>query len=273
MNQSTTSRSLRPTRKHRCIFCGSEELSKEHVLPKWLQKWSGCAEGEHRVSLGTYSKTYDAPPFAQKIKAVCRACNTGWMSRLEGLVSPGLLALVEGKPRTIDTFFQPVLATWAYKTILVQEAAMPEQKLWKNFYADFYRDKLPRAEVQIWMGRYEWEAANYPARYLGKKDRRRSPETGQWLEQGPRLFKGVLTVGAVVLIVCVAYDDATKRPVNAHINFHEHAARLARIWPVSASLAWPPVAGSFSPEQFDALAVAKYPHYRELGSQPTLSPL
>ncbi len=255
---------LRPPKRDRCVFCGAAPVTAEHIFPEWLQEWSGSSDwggdpiGEHSVSLDSNRKSYDAPPFTATLRAVCATCNNGWMSRLESLVKPQLRQIILGKPREVEAFFQPALAAWVYKTTMMNELAMPEQKLWPSFYSQFYRDRLPHASSQIWLGRYDWEKANYAARYLGKRDRRRSPDTGQRLDQGPRLFKGVLTVGAAMFITCLAHDEQHDETAqNIHVDFGEYESRLQRIWPVNLTFKWPQTGLSFSPEEFEDLAVVK----------------
>lgn len=247
---------LRPSRIERCLFCDGLPLTREHVLPEWLQEWSGKGIGEHSISLGDERKTFSAPPFSTTLKAVCAQCNNGWMSRLEASAKNQLKGLIVGQGRTVETFNQPILATWAYKTTLLQEAAMPEQKLWSPFYADLYLNRLPHVGAQIWLARYDWESTDLAARYLGKKDRRRDPETGKRLDTGPRFFKGVLTVGSAVFVTCLAHDaDSPDQAVSLDVDFGEHATKLERIWPVSYSFSWPPRGLSFSHAEFEHFAV------------------
>jgi hypothetical protein len=251
---------LRPSQAERCLFCRGLPLTREHVLPKWLQEWSGQGIGEHSVSLGHEHKIFSAPPFSATLKAVCATCNNGWMSRLEAAAKGHLKGLILGEARTIETFNQPILATWAYKTTLLQEAAMPEQKMWAPFYADLYLNRLPHVAAQVWLARYDWSATDLAARYLGKRDRRRHPESGVWLDDGPRMFKGVLTVGSAMFVTCLAHDaDAPDQAVTVDIEFGAHGAKLERIWPVSYSFEWPPRGLSFSPTEFEEFAVVLPP--------------
>lgn len=247
---------LRPDKLDACIFCGSRSLSREHVLPEWLQEWSGRGIGEHIVSLGIDSKSFSAPPFTATVKAVCQECNSGWMSRLEAAAKHHLKGLILGHDRQIETFIQPILATWAYKTVLIHEAAMPERKMWLPFYADLHLNRLPHAAAQVYLAKYDWESEDLATRYLGSKARWRDPATGIHVDEGPRLFKGVLTVGSAMFVVCVSHDGAElSQAAPFNLDFKQYATRLERIWPVSFSFTWPPQGLSFSHAEFQDFAV------------------
>lgn len=57
------------------------------------------------------------PPVTDlRVKAVCRDCNTGWMSRLEESVRPLLTQLIAGQATQLDDEAKTLLALWAFKT-------------------------------------------------------------------------------------------------------------------------------------------------------------
>lgn len=254
---------LRPPPRDACIFCGAGPVEAEHVMPKWLQKWGLEGRGEHTIVSGDESKTYFAPPFTQQYKVVCKDCNTGWMARLESVAAPLLKPLMDGHARSIETFVQPVLATWAYKTTLIQDTTMVGQKLWPPFYADLNLNRLPHATAQVWMGKYNWlggasagaldsDDGVLPWSYTSRKDRVRSPETGERLDSGPSMFYGVLSLGSVFFMTCVAHDpEQPALPISANVDFTGDEDKLLRLWPVSYSFLWPPDGGSFSISEFE----------------------
>jgi hypothetical protein len=246
---------LRPQKREACIFCGQGPLTAEHVLPKWLQEWGLDGSGQHTLVSGEEYKTYSAPPFSASRKVVCKKCNTGWMSRLEAVSKPLLKALILGETRLIETFAQPLLATWAYKTTLVQDAAvMAEQKLWPFFYEDLHLNRLPHAQAQVWTARYDWQSGDGDllSSYRARMDRRKSPDTGERLDDGPRMFTGVFTLGCVLFVTCVGHDSAQPAvPIQADIDFGDAGSKLARIWPVSYSFSWPPSGQSFALAEFE----------------------
>ncbi len=61
-----------------------------------------------------------------KVPYVCAGCNNGWMSRIEMRTRPFLMPLIQGLPRSINTFDLKVLATWITKTVMVGEYMHPD---------------------------------------------------------------------------------------------------------------------------------------------------
>jgi hypothetical protein len=120
----------------RCLFCDRSEdllpLSEEHVNPKWLL---------HELDLPSHDKTFhgvwDSATgnlVEKKVQSswkfveerVCeKACNNGWMSRLETAVEPILLPLARGE-RDLSTLLsneRKTLAKWAAKTAYLHSTA------------------------------------------------------------------------------------------------------------------------------------------------------
>lgn len=89
-------------RKDDCVFCGSKELSDEHIFPKWMRRFftekqfvntlhvklpdetlaSSLKSGISKNKVSSYGYTYNK---------VCTECNSGWMSKLEEEVITYLL--------------------------------------------------------------------------------------------------------------------------------------------------------------------------------------
>lgn len=116
-----------------CIFCRKpEKLSKEHIWPVWLHRraagWGGTGHGQfietrasrdapRRVS----QKDRQGGLHTKKIRAVCRRCNSGWMSELEKAVRPTVEELVEGKGASIGGDAIRTLIRWVAVKVVVCE--------------------------------------------------------------------------------------------------------------------------------------------------------
>ncbi len=93
------------------------------AVPVWARK---ALEATGRVSLrrpgGRFIK--DTTGLTLKLRrAVCRACNNGWMSQTEKLVAPLLAPATRGE---LTAFAKPqtdLIAFWAVKTTLLMELA------------------------------------------------------------------------------------------------------------------------------------------------------
>ena len=135
-----------------CVFCGSSDLSREHVLPRWLWRH---AHGTDDVAPPLVDKhtppemvevpmwTTDGPipvrlPVGNKatvvsraitVKVVCRDCNHGWMSRLEAAAKAALLRMFgNGSWRlTQDEVF--TIQRWAAKTTIMFEYSTNHPRL------------------------------------------------------------------------------------------------------------------------------------------------
>jgi hypothetical protein len=125
-----------PSRKT-CIFCGSTEMSAEHLYPDWLRQLYPVSKKSRHSTLNVsirdetsatpgVSKSQRSHPRAInqiKAKVVCRKCNTGWMSRLESDAKPILKSLIAGERTILTAREHKVLACWAAKTVAVASGA------------------------------------------------------------------------------------------------------------------------------------------------------
>jgi hypothetical protein len=114
-----------------CTWCGGSPLTREHVLPQWLARVLADAfpaeDGYDVASICTTvegqgpPRTYTAPTPELVVKAVCKSCNTGWMSSLESEVRPFLEPMVRGESVQLDEGRQLALAHWAAKVAVLLE--------------------------------------------------------------------------------------------------------------------------------------------------------
>lgn len=135
-----------------CIFCGGAPVTREHLWPQWLsrsvgdgttlhvaqanerslRRWRQHAELEGRLVRTSEPKGQSSRQSDHVVKVACRACNNGWMARLEAEAKPVLLRLMTSRkerpdPGEIDTLFR-----WLVKTTAVfemddpQSAVLPE---------------------------------------------------------------------------------------------------------------------------------------------------
>src|SRR4051794_32457648 len=104
----------------RCVFCGEQASSREHVFPLWLSRLVGDAgdapftlnnpHGRNKKGLRTFGVfTWDA----------CAICNNGWMSTLEDAAKPLLSPAVRGEAISWGSDEQLTVAAWAHKTALM----------------------------------------------------------------------------------------------------------------------------------------------------------
>src|SRR5664279_2981044 len=91
-----------------CVFCGaSGTMTKEHVLPDWLERigltGQPAAAGSGWLNRSSeYRQT--SRPFQTTVKAVCATCNNGWMNQLEQIAGRVLAPIIRGEDTTGDLF-------------------------------------------------------------------------------------------------------------------------------------------------------------------------
>lgn len=119
-----------------CIFCGSlGDKSKEHFYPAWLSDFIPV-QPVHNVSilvtqLGSGPKAITERSRRQghlitkKLRVVCRACNNGWMSRLESTVKPFLVAGLTTRDQELDPANLAEIARWVCLKSMLAEHSEP----------------------------------------------------------------------------------------------------------------------------------------------------
>ena len=118
-----------------CIFCGRHDgLSKEHIWPEWMASYLPIGTPNANISevhsgipkqasvLQRRSER-PGPVHTKKVRAVCRRCNNGWMSEIEGRAKSPLLSALTSQDLNIDTAQIAALAVWAVLKAIVGEHA------------------------------------------------------------------------------------------------------------------------------------------------------
>ena len=141
-----------------CIFCGSIDLTEEHVIADWVaraferKRRPGPHLGGTFLDREQMHLQAQAPP--QTAKVTCRACNNGWLSVIDNAASAVLKPLIRSSNNvTLNAEGQTAFATWLMKTALVFDAMdagdkgrlAPQRKL-------FYESRQPPTGLLIFAG-------------------------------------------------------------------------------------------------------------------------
>jgi hypothetical protein len=130
-----------PRSPRSCIFCDHNANSKEHIWPVWLHEHLGPVPERtwhHRPIYNYHPSTGEVisgPTGRQgdqrtiRVRAVCRSCNSGWMSELESDVRPYLTPIVKGEPVTLLRPAIAKLAQWISLKAMIAEHAAPNVAL------------------------------------------------------------------------------------------------------------------------------------------------
>ena len=107
-----------------CIFCGKTDgpFHKEDILAKWMMRELPQKKPFTKVINTKTGKFFvTRSNLGLVTRAVCKACNGGWMSQLEGFARPILQPMMRGKPQTLSAEDQRILTEWLMKTAMVIE--------------------------------------------------------------------------------------------------------------------------------------------------------
>lgn len=151
----------------KCIFCGSPNVSDEHVFSRWTHKYMsprlpGATLGLSGVS---YLDRHDVQEVRLKgavrdwlVKCVCGGtkahCNTGWMNDLEKAARPLLLPLILGKHTRLSPEKQETIAAWVALKAMISEYNPGDFVTTRQRHRDrLMRIKKPPAKGWgIWIG-------------------------------------------------------------------------------------------------------------------------
>ena len=112
-----------------CIFCEGVGLTREHVLGDWVRRLANVSEtvaARHTFHPGEGSSRavdFSEPPLRWVARVVCGDCNNGWVSDIDNAAAMILTPLLRGEPGRLSPDDQGALATWAFKTGCVIDAA------------------------------------------------------------------------------------------------------------------------------------------------------
>jgi hypothetical protein len=186
--------------------------------------------GSANPEAGVPMRTKRAKRPAYFTRAFCRGCNGGWMSRVEQRVQPVLEPLLHGRPRTLSSDDQQVLALWATKTVLAFQSVEEPVTTWARpeDYVSVYRDQQPLSCSQVWIGA---NAHGEPAWYRAHS--MRLPGQPATALDG---FGATLTVGHAVFYLLIGYAGRAGMRLR-----YDAAAAMREIWPGrQRDIAWPP---------------------------------
>lgn len=128
----------------KCVFCGGSPVTREHVFPDWISELYRRAPGLNEFSEnGKVVRKFPEKLFQHKAKIVCEACNSGWMSTLEGKVQPLLADMItEAKATVLTKEMQDLLSLWVVKTMLMNSKATPgDSHIPDSVYRDLYESQ------------------------------------------------------------------------------------------------------------------------------------
>jgi hypothetical protein len=140
--------------RKQCLFCEHYANSKEDTLPLWLLEIIGKREDMRKVISGLPIKIQKGSAVL-RIRAVCKTCNNGWMSKLEQDTIPVLRPLLRDLSYPLSSEEQILLASWAMKTGMVLDSIYKHERFYQRNECQNVRENraIPNGTI-IWIGRY-----------------------------------------------------------------------------------------------------------------------
>ena len=248
----------------RCIFCNGSALTREHVIPDWIREiipkkpYHG-----HAFALNTTLpsraprarrlrhksiRRHQGHPISRKVRAVCRRCNTGWLSNLENELKPQIKALVLGEALNLTPWDQRRLSTWAAKTSMTAEFIHPKTAAVTFEEREHLRlHREPPRAFNVWAGHYVGSRyttdLHHHSVHLSVRTPT-SPKTGV----APNTQATIIGLGRLFLQISSSSFHGLQMNLK-----DEATSNLRRIWPPrGANLSWPP-ARSLTDQDIDII--------------------
>jgi hypothetical protein len=117
-----------PITLERCIFCGQQEVSEEHIIAAWALRAFARSRKPDKSFAGTFKARdqlkVEATEPVQTAGVTCKTCNNGWLSLIDNDAARVLKPLIRGESQVaLDAAGQTAFAAWIYKCALIFDAA------------------------------------------------------------------------------------------------------------------------------------------------------
>jgi hypothetical protein len=158
--------SIKPDERRVCIFCGEDADSREHIFPDWINELIVVDEADAHQFLVvrgelTSQRSYRAKKVAsQTARVVCRTCNNGWMSMVEGEAKPALWPLMIDWKTTLTSAQQLIIARWAIKTAMVAESVQYGENSFTQEERELIRDGHIPIRPRVSLAAYDMSEPN-----------------------------------------------------------------------------------------------------------------
>lgn len=221
-----------------CIFCGRKPVTREHILPDWLNGTRNevlRVRGEYsggRAGSAPLSRTWETDKlFDLKARIVCGPCNSGWMSDIENKAKPFIEPMVLGKGVELTPDAQSLVALWTSLRVVTGYYAFKHFRPLPDDWLASVRDdaRAPENWTIVTTGYRGKRDAHFQSTEIGVP----APSTGD--TDAAELDHGVVTtilVGYLALKVFALRRFKMKEP---------GTDAFLRIWPASSLIyRWPP---------------------------------
>jgi hypothetical protein len=238
----------------KCIFCGSPNITKEHIFSRWTHKHMGARKRGRAIShTGTVYLDKDNRRLAKlpgavrdwQVKCVCGGthltCNGGWMKSIEDRVKPILTPLILGQAATVFPEDQAIIATWAVLKVVVAEHDQNSHVTTHWTQRRWLRDRKSAPKGWgVWIGHFQrkhWKPEWISTVFLIQTPRR----LARYGLRLPTFYNASATTQVIGnLFIQVVHFPPPDRLIRG-LKFPPTEGSILRIWPPSPYyLRWPP---------------------------------
>lgn len=230
----------------KCVFCPRPgRLTKQHIWPRWLKKINQPHVTSHtHISAGS---RYDEPDLihvsikrrqghsgTRTARKVCKACNNGWIERLEERIRAPLTKIMTGETIVLNTKLRRDFAAWFTLVTMMAEFSDPDTLAIPPADHRFMYDKgQPPPEWKIWIARY---IGNQHHRWVLRHYGMQLADSPNVLVEPHKCDTQVTTF--VIGQLCVHTFRSTVLGTPAGIDYE--ITDMPRIWPLTrTNLIWP----------------------------------
>ena len=230
----------KPNPPRRCIFCSGIPISREHIWAEWMRPYLPRGEGAQVIEksnygdsapqrwLGPLTKKGDAR--SQKLKVVCRPCNSGWMSVLQNKTRPVLLPLLLNEPFPIGLPEQEALATWATMFTMVYENSFADgQATTKAQREQFKQGTRPPTYWLFWCAPFNGLSCPAVQARFGTDER--GPISGRDTNEIVKASLTLCGAGGVCFAVFSVNSEVAFQSASQAVAMLVERAGFARLWP------------------------------------------
>jgi hypothetical protein len=154
----TLERSRVVYREETCLFCGSTQVTEEHLIAAWLFRAAQRSRRPRINIIRQNRKSGESEDYygirQDTAEVSCRNCNNGWMSRLDNAAASVLKPLVQGEaPILLDAEQQRAVAAWALKTVIINDLPLTGgDSLLRPHASTLCHEERAPDFVEVWHG-------------------------------------------------------------------------------------------------------------------------
>jgi hypothetical protein len=219
-----------------CWFCESttNQRSREHVIPRWLQDYLQVSKQlikpvrylSDQVTIGSEWNEYTVENLV--VGNICVQCNTGWMSKLEAEFKAHF---VQNKRQRMTNEEAEIYAKWFVKTAICLNLSQPYRLLFPKELRLGLKYVTP-ASVKVFLFRTRKDNQEVNWKQTSHEMWTGTPELENLISRNAGLtYSGIIHIGKLNALVIYIPEELQSKLIEFETN-------LALIWPPTKLPTW-----------------------------------